>query len=317
MKENTGWASFENKRVADLFAGTGVVTNYFRSQGAITIANDAEAYSSIIADAVGCCVFSDRLKTFIRETNDALEQGKHAQTSGFMTTHYSDSRMYFTTDNAKRIDYIRDHIENACLSASEYTFLLASLILSADLVSNTAATYGSYLKDYKTRSVKSLVLTPIHENTVECRPGSSTSNADVLAIDINADLVYLDPPYNNRQYSKNYFPLNMIAMKPSDTAVLTGKTGIPEGCFLSGFCRKEAPLVFDQLFGKLNAEWVFVSYSSEGLLSKEKMTDLLSKHGTVTVAEREYKRYKSNSNGVQQPVITEFLFCLHRILTTK
>ena len=129
------------------------------------------------------------------------------------------------------------------LSVNEYQFMLASLLVSADSISNVPAVYGCYLKKYKAKALKSLYLIPIHENN---NPSSGESyNADVLddkfLSSFTSDMVYLDPPYNSRQYSKNYFPLNIIAKTPTELENepdLKGKTGIPTDCFLSPFCRK-------------------------------------------------------------------------------
>jgi adenine-specific DNA-methyltransferase len=140
------------------------------------------------------------------------------------------------------------------------------------------------------------------------------------------DIAYLDPPYNERQYSKNYFPLNIIAKTPAELAVATaaaaaastttllkGKTGIPADCFLSAFCRKgaAAETAFDTLIRGLRAKWVFLSYSSESIVSKEKMMEILSRYGTVSVIEREYKRFKSFEYN-EDKAVNEYLFCLEK-----
>jgi adenine-specific DNA-methyltransferase len=126
----------------------------------------------------------------------------------------------------------------------------------------------------------------------------------------------LDPPYNERQYSKNYFPLNIIAKTPAELAAeppLKGKTGIPTDCFLSAFCRKgaAAETAFDTLIRDLRAKWVFLSYSSESIVSKDKMMEILSRYGTVSVIEREYKRFKSFEYN-EDKAVNEYLFCLEK-----
>jgi adenine-specific DNA methylase len=121
----------------------------------------------------------------------------------------------------------------------------------------------------------------------------NTFNKDILSADLlsqlpsSLDMVYLDPPYNERQYSKNYFPLNMIALTPTqqkEEKPLKGKTGIPESCFLSPFCRKGKTVedAFEKLFKQLDTQWLFLSYNSESIVSKEKMLALMGKYGTAT-----------------------------------
>lgn len=326
MKEKTGWPSFANKIIGDLFAGTGVVSYHFRKNMAMVISNDAELYSSIITHAFTRSLYTETCKKVIDEFQKDIQENKHSTTNGFITTHYSPlssiERKFFTIENAKRIDYIRNKLETIkeTISEDEYKFILASIIISADAVSNVPAVYGCFLKNFKTKAVKTLTLLPIHNNTIIPVAGSNSYNLDVLNTDfissIDYDLVYLDPPYNERQYSKNYFPLNIIAKTPEKLLTelpLKGKTGIPSDCFISPFCKKGNSVenAFDLLFRELKTKWVFLSYNSESIVSKEKMLDIMKNYGIASVIERSYKRFKSfeYNNDVD---IKEYLFCLDK-----
>jgi adenine-specific DNA methylase len=128
------------------------------------------------------------------------------------------------------------------------------------------------------------------------------------------DFVYLDPPYNDRQYSKNYFPLNIIAKTPKQLEKepeLKGKTGIPTDCFISPFCKKGKTVEesFEKLFKELKTSWIFLSYNSESLISKSRMCEIMEKYGNVSVIERDYKRFKSFEYNKDKE-IKEYLFCL-------
>ena len=324
MKEKTGWTSFANKIIGDLFAGTGIVSYHFRKNLAKVISNDAELYSSIITHAFTRSLYTEKCKKVISEFQRELQENKHSTTNGFITSNYSPQcsteRKFFTIENAKRIDYIRNKLETVkdTISEDEYKFILASILLSADAVSNVPAVYGCFLKNFKTKAVKNLTLMPIHNNTFEPVSGSNTYNSDVLNTDFissfESDLVYLDPPYNERQYSKNYFPLNIIAKTPEKLLTelpLKGKTGIPTDCFISPFCKRgdTAEKAFDLLFRELKTKWVFLSYNSESIVSKEKMLDIMKKYGTASVIERDYKRFKSFEYN-KDVDIKEYLFCL-------
>ncbi len=326
IQEKTGWTSFQGKRVADLFAGTGIVSYHFRKAGAVVQSNDAELYSSIIAHAFTCSTYTDRCRDTIARLNSALDARTYTATTGYVTTNYSPhgaaARKFFTIDNAQRIDYLRAAIEELAgqVTEDEYKFLLASLLISADAVSNVPAVYGCFLKEFKDKAKKTLKLAPIHTLTVQAVSGSRAHNADVLSADligqVDADIVYLDPPYNERQYSKNYFPLNIIAKTPTalmSEPTLKGKTGIPTDCFLSPFCKKGAPVTaaFESLCRDLRTRWLFISYNSESLLSKEKMLEIMGKYGTASVVERDYKRFKSFEYNADTP-IKEYLFCLEK-----
>jgi adenine-specific DNA-methyltransferase len=325
MKEKTGWASFDNKIIGDLFAGTGIVSYHFRKNMARVISNDAELYSSIITHAFTRSLYTDNCKKIIDLLQLDIQENKHSTTNGFITTHYSpqgsNERKFFTIENAKRIDYIRNKLETIKdISEDEYKFILASILISADAVSNVPAVYGCFLKNFKTKAVKNLTLLPIHNNTMLAVDGSHTYHSDVLNVDFirsfESDLVYLDPPYNERQYSKNYFPLNIIAKTPEillSELPLKGKTGIPTDCFISPFCKKGDSVenAFDLLFRELKTKWVFLSYNSESIVSKEKMLDIMKKYGTASVIERDYKRFKSFEYN-KDVDIKEYLFCLHK-----
>jgi adenine-specific DNA-methyltransferase len=338
MKEKTGFETFENKRIADLFAGTGVVSHHFRLQNAVVYSNDAELYSSVIAHAFTRSFYTERTMCVIRDINTAIAAPAAPAAPGFVTRHYSpyegNERMFFTVENAQKIDMARAMLEAAVsLSRDEYQFILASIIISADAVSNVPAVYGCFLKKFKSKATKPFVITPIHTITTTAAAdagadagagASATFNADIIGdpaflattLPTAVDIAYLDPPYNERQYSKNYFPLNIIAKTPrelEDETPLKGKTGIPVDCFMSSFCRKGkvAETAFDTLVRGLRAKWVFLSYNSESIVSKEKMMEILSRYGSVSVIEREYKRFKSFEYN-EDKAIQEYLFCLEK-----
>ena len=327
IREKTGWATFAGKRIADLFAGTGIVSHYFRTQSACVFSNDAELYSAVITHAFTKSSFTLQCSAIIEQLQAELNANKHAQTVGFITEKYSpyngNERMFFTVENAKRIDYLRQRIEDLYnADIDQHKFLLASLLLSADAVSNVPAVYGCYLKKFKAKALKNLLFVPIHTMQASSEALSAVFNKDVLSADLlsqlpaSLDMVYLDPPYNERQYSKNYFPLNMIALTPTqqkEERPLKGKTGIPESCFLSPFCRKGKTVedAFEKLFKELDTQWLFLSYNSESIVSKEKMLALMGKYGTATVIEKPYKRFKSFEYNEDKEIF-EYLFCLQK-----
>ena len=329
--ECTCWLNFEGKTAADLFSGTGIVAHHYRDKGATVISNDAELYSSIIAEAFTRSIYTEFCSTFIERINRELGAKIYESLEpGFVTLHYSphgeNDRMFFTVDNARRIDYVREQIDAGAVDPVDKAHLLASLLISADAVSNVPAVYGCYLKNFKTKATKAFCLEPVHTSTIPASAGSRTYHLDALSDTLisevnaqSANFVYLDPPYNERQYSKNYFPLNIIAKSPAELAAnpvaLKGKTGIPADCFISPFCKKGKTVedAFDKLARGLTAPYIFISYSSEGLVSKEKMLEILGRYGAVNYKEREYKRFKSFEYNKDTPTVTEYLFCLKKL----
>lgn len=310
--------SLKGKKIGDLFSGTGIVSYHFRTLGCTTISNDAELYSYYITKAFSVCNYTSKCENIIKSLND--DKGTRV---GFITRNYSPheecKRMFFTVENAMRIDYIREKIEELNLDDNDYSFILASLIMSADSVSNVPAVYGCYLKNFKDKAKKEIIINPVHEMLFPGKNKSKVYNNDILELvkDMKkVDIVYLDPPYNQRQYSKNYFPLNIIAKTPEEQEkeIINGVTGIPESCFTSTFCKKGVEKSFEALFSNIKSEYIFMSYNSESLISKDDVIKLMGKYGEVKWYEQDYKRFKSFKYN-KDTEIQEYLFCLKKSTT--
>ena len=323
-------------RVADLFAGTGVVSLHFANLGATVTSNDAEAYSSTIAKALLKSSFNETCQEIVKEINETLSQSDQGLV-GFITQNYSPHedcrRQFFTVENAKRIDYVREFLFKARreerITEDDYSFLMASLIVSADSIANVPAVYGSFLKAFKQKAKNSFVLRPLFD-TIDKTDTTNSANHTVYSLPVTqvahqmdpVDVVYLDPPYNQRNYSTNYFPLSMISKTPEETdsfPALKGVTGIPHDCYRSDFCKKtKVKEAFRELFSALQSKtkWIFLSYNSESLLSKSSMLEIIQKTcpGSKTeVIDRDYKRFKNFDYGKdsnETGEVVEYLFCI-------
>jgi adenine-specific DNA-methyltransferase len=134
--------------------------------------------------------------------------------------------MYFSDENAGKCDAIRQKIETwkqeEKINDNEYYFLLASLLESTDKVANTASVYGAFLKKLKTSALKPLNLIPADYYLNEQEHCVFNENINELIKSTSHDVVYLDPPYNERQYSANYHLLETIARY--DNPIIRGKT---------------------------------------------------------------------------------------------
>lgn len=305
----------ENVLLGDIFAGTGII-GYSLSNYCNILSNDLEYYSFILNYANLNCIYTDNLKQIIEDLN------KLEGISGLIHKYYSPSnlneynRMFFTTDNAKKIDAIRTNIElmfsNNKLSENEYKFLLASLLASADYYANTTGVYGAYLKKFKKRSLEEFILKPIHQNCIKSGYNHQVYNMDanILIKNHKFDSVYIDPPYNKRQYGANYFLLNYLARYQEDIEI-HGKTGIIKNYNRSNYC---SPIciedTFKDLIDNLDTKLIFVSYNDEGLMNIDYITKLLESKGKLTVYTINYKRYKSNKNKNKNK-INEYLFVVN------
>lgn len=301
----------------DLFAGTGIVGQNFSDDFKI-ISNDAEYYSYVISYAILRSRYSTKMKNLVKQLNQLTDLKE-----GLISKHYSvlgkEKRNFFSPENAKKADTIRLKIDDMFtkkeINKKEKMFLLGSLLISIDRVANTTSVYGAYLKKLKASALKPLVLEPIHQKR-KIKKGNKIYNNDIMDLDLEYDIVYLDPPYNNRQYSANYAPLNFIAMYDKNV-IPYGKTGLLENYFKSDFCSKaKAKETMTQLVSKLKTKQLLISYNNEGIISETEFKKLLEKIGKVTIYKSEYKKYKSRKED-QNQTVTEYIYFVDKTKKTS
>jgi adenine-specific DNA-methyltransferase len=305
----------------DLFAGTGSIAFRFQDLSTSCSANDLEYYSYVINYSLLKTNYSSKLQSIIDDCN--VLQG----TKGLIYKNYSFNedceRMFFTSDNAQKCDAIRIYIETLKnqdeIDESEYYFLLASLLVSMDKVANTSCVYGAYLKEYKKSSLKNLCVLPIHTKSniqTEVNQVFNLTAEELSQTDNYFDVVYMDPPYNQRQYSANYFPLNYIALYKEDI-VLKGKTGIIQGYNKSNFCSKtKVYQSFKTLLDNIKCKYIFISYNNEGLLSCDELKELFSLYGELKLFKIPYKKFKAQKN-VDGDTVFEYLWFINKTITSN
>jgi len=300
---------------ADLFAGTGIVGATFKKKGYEVIANDIQHYSFVIN------------KHFIENNKKIdIEHFKYLDSltgvEGYIYKNYcagsGSGRNYFTDENGKKCDAIRIEIErlksNNKINENEYYFLLGSLINSIDKYANTASVYGAFLKHIK-RSAKrefKFKFLPI----IEGSNSGKTYNTDInqLIREIEGDILYLDPPYNARQYSSNYHLLETISRY--DDPEIKGKTGLRvDNSQKSDFCSKrKVEKAFQDLIENANFKYIFLSYNNEGLMSLDKIKGIMEQYGSYELFTKEnYKRFradKEENRNHKSNTTTEFLHCV-------
>lgn len=307
-----------DKVLCDLFAGTGMVGRCLKTDVRRVIANDLEYYSYVLnRNYIGNHLARPNKETYINELNriPVVEDG-------FIYQNYcwgsGSERLYFTDENGKRIDSIRQQIERwreeGEIDDDIYYFLLCSLLESADKVANTASVYGAFLKNIKKSASERLVLRAA-EYDINCNQHEVyCEDANSLISRIEGDILYLDPPYNARQYGANYHMLNTIAeYKPF---VPKGKTGLREYTRSLYCSTKDVAREFEQLLAKARFRYIFLSYNNEGLMSVDQIKKIMSKFGRYDVACKQYQRFKAdkteNRNHIANST-TEYLHILEKI----
>jgi adenine-specific DNA-methyltransferase len=235
-------------------------------------------------------------------------------------------RMYFTTDNAARIDHIRNRIEEwrraGRIDDDTFHLLLAALLEAADAVANTTGVYASFVKSWQPNARRRLRLRvpEIHEGN-----GCKAERKDALALvtDLEPfDLLYLDPPYNNRQYPGYYHVPELIAEGWFDgEPELRGKTGLaPDGEKRSDWSRpRKCEDAFETLIATAPWRHLVMSYNDEGIIPAATIEGVLREYGrpeTYRRYSRSYKRYRSDSDSEERRYkgdrVREYLYCVDR-----
>jgi adenine-specific DNA-methyltransferase len=259
--------------------------------------------------------------TIIVEYLNQIEQ-KHGFISKnytpYGTQHLDIPRMYFSEENGKIIDSIRSQIEywkmDNLINENEYYVLLACLIETVPFYANIAGVYAAFQKKWDPRATKRMILRPIEYVLNKKNNISFNQNSVELIEQIKADIYYLDPPYNQRQYAPNYHLLETIAK--NDNPDIKGVAGLRNyENQKSKFCNANSALSeLSYIAEKGNYKSLILSYNNEGIMPKERIFETLGQYGKIDLVEFEYTRYKSNNYGDSQhkKMIKEQLYILQR-----
>lgn len=324
----------------DIFTGTTSVAKHYKKKGYRIIANDFMTYSYVFQQAY---IKNNRFPEFknllkskyfninsnpsdkyepIKIVIDYLNRlpGK----KGFIFKHYAPSgelgRQFFSNENAMRIDATRDQLDEwykeGLLNENEFYVLLASLIDAADFVANISGTYGAYLKIWRSTALKpfTIQMPNLIESNLEHQIYQEDSNK--IIGDLEGDILYIDPPYNTRQYASNFHILETLARW--DNPQVYGKTGLrPYENQKSAYSqRSKCKDAFIDLINKAKADYILMSYNNEGIIPHEFILDTLSKKGKVKVYTKDYRRFRTERDHenrhykVPDDKVKEIIYCV-------
>ncbi len=322
IRDGLARLGIEGRTACDPFAGTAAVARFLKRQGYSVVTGDIMSFSfafqwtyvvidrpprfaalrsEITTDADPLAATLDHL--------NAIEPRRD-----FISEHFSPEavagaqpgRRYFTPENAARIDAIRRRIwewrEAGRLNDDEHFVLIAALIEAADRVANTTGVYAAYVKSWQPNATKPLRLRPpsLVTNTGRRCQAFQLDALEVVRAQGSFDLLYLDPPYNSRQYAGYYHIPEIIAEGWFRQAPkLRGKTGLPEdGNKRSDWSRRgRCEDAFAELVAAAPCRHILMSYNSEGIISEACIESVLRERGradTYQCLELPYKRYRSD-----------------------
>lgn len=301
--------------VTDIFAGTSAVGRHFKKKGYQVIGNDLQYYSYVLGKHY---IENNDKSQLDTDYFDKLNNIEPVQ--GFIYNNYAagsgSGRLYFSDHNSMKIDAVRQQIENdyieGLIDENNYYFYLASIIESIDKYSNTASVYGAFLKKLKKTAQKEVVFSPAE--IIESDKNNTMLNGDANNIikNVRGDVLYLDPPYNSRQYHSNYHLLETIARY--DNPEIRGLTGVraQDDHLKSNYSKKrEAEKAFKDLISNADYPLILMSYNNEGIIPLENIVSIMEEHGIYVQYKKEYKKFKSQLTQVNDKVF-EYVHVLRK-----
>ena len=289
--------------VVDIFSGTGAVSNTFKDK--ILITNDI-LYSNYISNYAwfGSEKYSiKRIIELIYYYNQVKTKENNYMRENFANT-------FFSADDCSKIGYIREDIEvkykNKEINFKEYAILITSLLYAMDKIANTVGHYDAYRKnvDFEKNLVLNVLLP---EETINYNNACYNLDSNELIKRIKGDLLYLDPPYNSRQYCDAYHLLENVARwkKPEVYGIARkmDRTSIK-----SDYCMIKATKAFEELIENADTKYILLSYNnmsnkgndrSNAKISDEDIIRILSKKGKVSIFESDYKSFSTGKSNIK------------------
>ena len=283
--------------VADLFAGTGVVSEHFMDKGKKAIIND-----NLYSNFVFYNAWLSNGEFDEKKINNLIDYFNNS-TDFISDNYFSDnfSNTYYSYEDAKKIGSIREYIEQIKneLTPREYYILLASLLYTADKIANTVGHFEAFLG--KKPITKGVELQTLNLKRYRVVPDIYQQDANILADNIKADLIYLDPPYNARQYVNFYHLLENLAewKKP----VVLGKTlKMPRKEKMCQYSTARAKSALESLVKSLKTKYILLSYNntyeansgaSINKITEQDIISILTKVGTVKKFDMDYRFFNS------------------------
>ena len=272
----------------DPFGGIGTVGAFMKQNGYRVVTGDILKFAYYFQRSI--ITFEDQIiseslkKSIDLPTLEELEiyLSSIITKDGWLIEEYARKRQFFTIENAYHIQACIDCINSwraqRIIDEDEYIILVTSLINSFDKVANTAGTYYAYLKHFYRKAMRPFRFSLVHprEGMVGC---AYQMNANDLVKQTECDILYLDPPYNSRDYGSYYHLPETVSLGVEPKP--TGKSGV----FHTHKRRSEyngtnATAVFEKLIKSANAKCIIFHYTDNGLIDMDRAKITMQEKGT-------------------------------------
>ncbi|MFQ6342505.1 DNA adenine methylase [Campylobacter sp. VTCC 70190] len=287
------------KSVADIFSGTGSVASAFIEKTLYTNDILQSNYISNIAWFSPQSFERKKLEKILKDFNayDRLE-------ANYMSENFSNT--YFSDKVCSKIGFVRESIESLDINERERAILITSLLYAMDKIAATCGHYDAFRKGAKLANDLTLAM-PQLSNKLSASNRCFNKDANELVREIYADLIYIDPPYNSRQYCDAYHLLENVAtwQKPQVFGIARKMN---RRHIKSKYCNSNASEAFVDLISNINAKYILFSYNnmaskgndrSNARISDEIIMDALNKKGKVLVFSQDYKAFSTGKSNIK------------------
>lgn len=290
------------KTFADVFCGTGAVASAFTDK--ILVTNDI-LYSSYLSHVAwfdeSKPYDSKKLELLINSYNELKVSDDNYMSDSFAGT-------FFSLETSRKIGAIREDVEKLYnannINFREKAILITSLIYAFDKIAKSFGHYDAYRKNEAGYNDNLILKMPDINKGLSKKNRCFNIDANLLVKTIKADVVYLDPPYNSRQYGDAYHLLENVAKWEKPEVFGTAKK-MNRDDIKSTYSTSSATESFERLIKDIDAKLILMSYNNTGqnstarsnaLISDKEILRILRDKGDVTVVSKKHKAFTTGKS---------------------
>lgn len=292
----------------DLFGGTGVVANHFNNRFDIivndTLQSNVHSYKTFMSAGE---IDLDKIQGLIDGYN---QLSKNQLVENYYSQNFADT--FLSHANMLKVGYIRDDIDclykQGELTSREFSALITSLLYAIDRIANTVGHYDAFRRTGELDKELIMELPKLNNNINNDGNAIYNCDANELVKQIEADIVYIDPPYNSRQYCDSYHFLENVATNQHPTVEGVARK-MDRSHLKSGYCTAKAVRQFQDLIENINARYILVSYNntenkinsrSNAKISDQQIKAILSAKGDIHIYEKDFNAFTTGKTNLNE-----------------